>query len=33
MGHPPVIRIAAMDGDGTSAYHRHRALLLTLRAS
>jgi hypothetical protein len=33
MGHPPVIRIAAVDGDGTSAYHRHRASLLTLRAS
>jgi hypothetical protein len=28
MGHPPVIRIAAVDGDGTAAYRRHRALLL-----
>ena len=33
MGHPPVIRIVAVDGDGTSAYQRHRASLLTLRAS
>ncbi len=30
MGHPPVVRIAAVDGDGTAAYRRHRALLLTL---
>lgn len=27
MGHPPVIRIAAADGDGTAAYRRHRASL------
>ena len=25
MGHPPVIRIAAVDGDGAAAYRRHRA--------
>ena len=30
MGHPPVVRIAAVDGDGTAAYGRHRASLLTL---
>ena len=24
MSHPPVIRIAAVDGDGEAAYHRHR---------
>jgi hypothetical protein len=28
MGHPPVARIAALDGDGAAAYHRHRASLL-----
>jgi hypothetical protein len=28
MGHPPVIRIAAADGDGVAAYRRHRASLL-----
>jgi hypothetical protein len=33
MGHPPLIRIAAVDGDGEAAYRRHRASLLTLRAS
>jgi hypothetical protein len=27
MGHPPVIRIAATDGDGDAAYQRHRDLL------
>lgn len=27
MGHPPVIRIAAVDGDGAAAYHRHRAAI------
>ncbi len=27
MGHPPVIRVAAVDGDGEAAYHRHRAAL------
>jgi hypothetical protein len=30
MGHPPVIRIAAVDGDGAAAYLRHRASLLEL---
>jgi hypothetical protein len=30
MGHPPVIRIAAVDGDGAAAYRRHRAALLVL---
>jgi hypothetical protein len=33
MGHPPLIRIAAVDSDGKAAYRRHRASLLTLRAS
>lgn len=33
MGHPPLVRIAAVDGDGASAYYRHRASLSTLRAS
>jgi hypothetical protein len=27
MGHPPLIRIAAVDGDGAAAYARHRAAL------
>ena len=30
MGHPPVVRIAAVDGDGEAAYARHRAALLSL---
>ena len=30
MGHPPLIRIAAVDGDGTAAYRRHRPALLAL---
>jgi hypothetical protein len=30
MGHPPLIRIAAVDGDGAAAYARHRARLLAL---
>jgi hypothetical protein len=30
MGHPPVIRVAAVDGDGAAAYARHRAGLLSL---
>lgn len=29
MGHPPLVRIAAVDEDGASAYHRHRATLAT----
>ena len=33
MGYPPVLRIAAVDGDGAAAYRRHRASLLALRAS
>ena len=33
MGHPPVIRIAAVDGDGAAAYARHRDTLLALSAS
>jgi hypothetical protein len=32
MGHPPVIRIPAVDGDGTAAYLRHREDLLALVA-
>ena len=31
MGHPPLVRIAAVDGDGAAAYRRHRASLLALR--
>jgi hypothetical protein len=30
MGNPPVIRIAAVDGDGRAAYRRHRESLLAL---
>ena len=30
MGHPPVVRIAAVDGDGAAAFERHRAALLRL---
>jgi hypothetical protein len=30
MGHPPVLRIAAVDGDGAAAYGRHREALLAL---
>lgn len=30
MGHPPVVRIAAVDGDGAAAYRRHRASLAAL---
>jgi hypothetical protein len=33
MGHPPVVRIVALDGDGAAAYDRHRAALLTLAPS
>lgn len=33
MGHPPLIRIAALDGDGAAAYHRHREALLRLTAA
>jgi hypothetical protein len=30
MGHPPVVRVAAVDGDGEAAYRRHRDALLAL---
>jgi hypothetical protein len=30
MGHPPVVRIAATDGDGAAAYRAHRESLLAL---
>jgi hypothetical protein len=30
MGHPPLVRLAAVDGDGGAAYHRHRAELKAL---
>ena len=30
MGHPALVRIAAVDGDGAAAYLRHRARLLAL---
>ena len=33
MGHPPVVRIAAVDGDGAGAYARERAALLALLGS
>jgi hypothetical protein len=33
MGHPPVVRIAAVDADGSAAYGRHRASLLALLGS
>jgi hypothetical protein len=33
MGHPPLIRIAATDGDGAAAYRRHRDSLRTLAGS
>jgi len=32
MGHPPLIRIAAADGDGAAAYARHRERLRALSA-
>ena len=28
MGHPPVVRVAAVDGDGAAAYARHRDALI-----
>jgi hypothetical protein len=31
MGHPPVVRIAVLDGDGAAAYRRSRAVLRKLR--
>jgi len=33
MGHPPLVRIAAVDGDGAAAYRRHRTRLLALLGS
>ena len=33
MGHPPLVRIAAADGDGAVAYGRHRAALAALAAT
>jgi hypothetical protein len=33
MGHPPLVRIAAVDGDGAAAYRSHRASLLALLGS
>jgi hypothetical protein len=30
MGHPPLVRIAAVDGDGAAAYGRHRDALVAL---
>jgi hypothetical protein len=33
MGRPPLVRIAAVDGDGAAAYERHRAALLALLGS
>jgi hypothetical protein len=30
MGHPPLVRITAVDGDGAAAYRRHRASLEAL---
>ena len=29
MGHPPLMRIAAVDGDGAAAYERHRAAVVS----
>ena len=33
MGHPPLLRITAVDSDGAAAYRRHRASVLALRSS
>jgi hypothetical protein len=33
MGHPPLVRVAAMDGDGAAAYRRRRAALRGLMSS
>jgi hypothetical protein len=33
MGHPPVLRVAAEDGDGAAAYGRHRERLRALSAA
>jgi hypothetical protein len=33
MGHPPVIRVPAVDGDGAAAYSRNRDSLLALVGS
>jgi hypothetical protein len=33
MGHPPVVRIEAVDGDGAAAYRRNRPSLFALLGS
>jgi hypothetical protein len=33
MGHPPLVRVAAVDGDGAAAYRRRRESLLTVLGS
>ena len=33
MGHPPLVRISAVDGDGEAAYVRHRDALRALSAA
>jgi hypothetical protein len=33
MGHPPLVRIAVLDGDGAAAYRRYRASLVALLGS
>jgi hypothetical protein len=33
MGHPPLLRVVALDGDGARAYRRERAELLALLGS
>jgi hypothetical protein len=33
MGHPPLVRLPALDGDGAAAYHHHRAELKALLRS
>jgi hypothetical protein len=33
MGHPPLVRIAAVDGDGEAAYLRNHESLLALLGS
>ena len=33
MGHPPLVRIAAVDGEGAAAYGRHRLSLLAMLGS
>jgi hypothetical protein len=33
MGHPPLVRVPVLDGDGAAAYRRHRASLVALLGS